>query len=846
MHRSHGIRGRALHAAAAALLILSALCGTALPLAAPVSALAETNFTITGRGYGHGIGMSQWGAQGFAKDQGWDYGRILGHYYQQTSVAAATAMTVKVNLDKDAKSRTSWRIRSGSAGRPLIVVDQSSPSSRTTLDAGKPYWITVSGGNVRVHADAEDYKGRPVPGATIKTFTGAAYATTGGSGYLVQILSASGPFTGPGIRWRGNIAFVPSGTSASQAVNYVGMEQYLYGVVPRESPASFEIEALKSQAVAARSYAYTSAFGGKTLFCTVQSQVYNGHSCQADVHENARTNQAVDATRNQVVKYGTEVVRTYFSSSSGGHTANVEDVWVTSDPKPYYKGVQDADGPYPNGTAWAAPIHHTGSTLAAAIRTYDYGNNKVYDYSSPAPATIVSAEVERASSGFVRYAEFRWSDGKSYRMRGTTFQSALSLKSTKFYLGAEYPPPLVTRRYQETDARIAYAGLWRTSSSKALLGGTQAFSDSPGATCTITFTGTGLRWYGNRSPAYGRANVYVDGSYNRTVDLYGAKTLYRQAIWSVGGLSIDQTHTVTVRVLGTRSAPSKGTFVSADAFDVFDGSLLQSPQPVTRTEETDSRIAFAGTWQTGANVALSGGTQSFTESSTARAVVSFVGRGVSWIGSRSPRYGVARVTLDGGVPQTVDLYSALTGYALTLWSKSGLAFGRHTLVIDATGEKNAASEGHFLSVDAVDVTGGSIDGATLPAVRVEDGAPSVAYTGAWKSGTSALLSGRTQHWSSAKGSSAVFRFSGTSVRWIASRAPSYGKAAVLLDGKQVAVIDLYAPHPAYRQVAFGYSGLKNAGHTLVIRAAGTARAGATGTIVSVDAFDVTGVPASPE
>ena len=377
----------------------------------PDSASALAEFSIAGRGWGHGIGLSQWGAQGYAKDQGWDYKKILTHYYQQTSVKPApVALNVKVNIDRGAQARASWKVRSGSAGRPLVVVDSNNPDSRITLSKTAGYWITVSGGNVRVQSDTTNTAGTSVPGKVVKTFVGAAYATTGGSSYLVQVLSASGPFSNTGIRWRGEIHFIPSGKSASTAVNYVGMEQYLYGVVPRESPPSFATEALKAQAVAARSYAYTSADKGQTLFCTVQSQVYNGHSRNSTMHEDSRTNAAVDATRQQVVMYGSQVVRAYFFSSAGGHTANIEDVWVISDPKPYYVGVPSADGAYPNGTSWGAAIKMSGAALATQMRTYDYGGNKKYDFSVASPASVTAIAVERADSGFVTYVRMRWSE----------------------------------------------------------------------------------------------------------------------------------------------------------------------------------------------------------------------------------------------------------------------------------------------------------------------------------------------------------------------------------------------------------------------------------------------------
>ncbi len=826
---------------------LSALVAVALllPFAQPSIAAAQTEFSIVGRGHGHGIGMSQWGAQGYAKDRGWTYKRILSHYYQKTRVATApVSLIVKVNLDRDASARTRWKIRSGSSGRGLVLVDSSDAMSRAKLATDVPYWITVSGGNVRVQADARNSSGTSVPGAVIKTFTGGAYATTGGSSYLIQMLSASGPFSGTGIRWRGNIWFTPTGTSSATAVNRVGMEQYLYGVVPRESPASFAPEALKAQAVAARSYAYTSASKGQTLYCTVQSQVYNGHSSDSDVHEDPRTNQAVNATRARVVMYGSEVVRTYFSSSSGGHTANVEDVWVASDPKPYYVGVPDADGPYPNGTSWGAAIKLNGGQLAARMRSYDYGNNKLYDYSVPAPASVTAVSVERADSGFVRYVRMRWSNGSVFKIRGTTFQSALVLKSTKYFIGAQYPPPLTTKRYQETDARIAYGPGWNVSSSSALLGGTQIWSASAGASCTVAFKGSGLKWIGNKAPSYGRANVYVDGSFDRTVDLYSARTLYRRALWSVGGLSALTTHTVEIRVLGTRNASSRGNAVAIDAFDTSDGSLVAAPQPTSVYQETDTRIAYAGDWQKGSNAAYSGGAHAYSDATGARTVVAFTGREVRWLGTLSPPYGSARVSIDGGPFATVNLRAATTRYQQAVWSKRGLPMRLHTLIIEVARPASSDLAGP-ISVDAIQVVGGGLQQARLPWLRIEESAPGLAWTGPWKSGTSKVLSGGTYRSASSSAARVTFFFSGTSVRWIGNRAPAYGKASVSIDGGRAVTLDLYAARPLYRQVLFGRSGLANGRHTLTVRVLGASRAGAKGTFVGVDAFDVAGVGRTP-
>ncbi len=845
MSRSNRLHKPRFKAGPAVLLGCALVASLILSLVMPTAVKADAEFSIAGRGWGHGIGLSQWGAQGYAENHGWDYERILTHYFQKTSIGKAPlALTVKVNLDRDAKARTSWKIRSGSSGRPLILVDSSSPSSRVALSATAQYWITVFRGNVRVHSDSKDSSGASAPGTVIKTFSGAAYASTGGSWYLVQMLSTSGPFSGAGIRWRGNIHFNPSGTSACTAINYVGMEQYLYGVVPRESPASFHPEALKAQAVAARSYAYTSADKGQTLYCTVQSQVYNGHARWGSMHEDARTNAAVNATRQQVVKYGSAVVRTFFSSSAGGHTANVEDVWVVSEPKPYYVGVPSADGPYPNGTSWGAAVKLSGSALATKMRSYDYSGNRKYDYSVAAPATVASITEKRASSGFVHHVVMRWSNGSVFEIRGTTFQSALGLKSTKFFIGVDYPPPLTARRYQETDPRIAYGGSWAVSKSSRLLGGAQVWSQSSGASATVSFKGSGMKWVGNKAPHYGRANIYVDGSYDKTVDLYASKPSYQRALWSVGGLSADVTHTVEIRVIESRNRASSGYVIALDAVDIYDGSLVPAPQPVVTAEEDDPKLAFAGDWLKTTNIAASGDAYVHASDVGARAVVTFFGRGIRWVGSVSPSGGTARVSVDGGAFQQVSLRSELTQYQKVVWSNDNLPLGRHTVIIEVAKPATPALAGP-VPLDAIEVVGGALQKASVPWQRIEQTDGSVTWAGAWATGRSSVLSNGSQRYSSSAAARATFHFSGTSVRWIGSRSPAFGKASISIDGGTPMTIDLYAARPAYRQVLFGRSGLSDGPHTLAVRVLGSSRSGAKGAYVSVDAFDVVGVRREP-
>ena len=107
-------------------------------------------------------------------------------------------------------------------------------------------------------------------------------------------------------------------------MNTVGLEQYLWGVVPREMPDTWPAEALKSQAIVARTYALThmQGLGDFDVYPDTRSQVYGGIAA-----ESAPARDAVNGTAGQVVLYKGELAQTFFFSSSGGRTANVQDVW---------------------------------------------------------------------------------------------------------------------------------------------------------------------------------------------------------------------------------------------------------------------------------------------------------------------------------------------------------------------------------------------------------------------------------------------------------------------------------------------------------------------------------------
>ena len=440
-------------------LVLTLVIAAALVcvvVGSPAAASADSTFIVNGRGWGHGIGMSQYGAKGYA-DQGWSYSKIMAWYFQSTKLDTRANLTVKVDLDHAKGARSSWRITSGGSS-VLTVSALTSPSVAATVAPGVSVWITFDSKGAVLRADHYDSKTKVHSASTVlKVFGGTAIASTGSqSSSSVRILTESGPFSQTGIVWRGTVRFSRTSTTVGHATDYVYMEDYLRGVVPRESPSSWPMEALKAQAVAARSYAYGAASSGSVLYCTTSSQVYNGEGDGSSSHETQRTDDAVSQTVGQVVVYGSTVVQTYFSSSSGGRTANSKDVWfsgASDDVSPvYYTSVVDADQGSPNYRWPMTTI--SGTSLASKIRSHDSSS------AQPSPATVTGVTLQPGTSGFVRYVTLKWSNGKSTTLKGTQVQSALGLKSSAFTIVKKAPPAPALTRFQETDKRLVWAGTW--------------------------------------------------------------------------------------------------------------------------------------------------------------------------------------------------------------------------------------------------------------------------------------------------------------------------------------------------------------------------------------------------
>jgi len=362
------------------ILAFAALAASMSP-GAPSAPAPSTAFILAGGGWGHGVGMSQWGAYGQAK-AGRDYEQILSHYYGGTELGAAPAA-----LLERVRVLVGDNLGSVAVTNVLAVID----------GAGKRYPVA---GALTIGPDLKLPVGK----------TGELLALSG----PVTVRAAPGSFlTYGGKGFRGDLRVTRSGKGL-QLVNVVGLEAYLLGVVPGEMPKDWPLEALKAQAVAARTYSVAHLVTGKgfDLYSDGRSQAYYGVG-----YEGPGTSQAVKETRGEILLYGGKAAQTFYFSSSGGRTISALDAFGSD--VPYLLAVDDP---------WdEASPHHTWppQLLSGAQLAKRFGLREAVADVISVPGTPGKPAVVRLTSVGGATTDVRWSD----------VRARLGLKSTGFRLG---------------------------------------------------------------------------------------------------------------------------------------------------------------------------------------------------------------------------------------------------------------------------------------------------------------------------------------------------------------------------------------------------------------------------
>jgi SpoIID/LytB domain protein len=316
--------------------------GHAVPSKSQIVAVWRDGVTIYGKGWGHGIGLSQWGAQGWAEGAAGPRltgEQIVAKYFPgahlstqpitqpfRVLLSAPSTGCVGNTIGSVALMQSEGGMRLVNNADPSVVYAETAPNEplRFRNDGGS---LVVRNERSReiVFSSADTLMLMP------KQFWDPIYIDQKGLGYRGSLQV--------GLREEGNL----------RVVNFVSSDDYMRGALPGEMPSHWEFEALRAQAIAARTYAAwrQSTAGDRTwdVRDDTADQCYGGQG-----FESSRTNAAVDATASLILTYDGKPIRALYSSASGGISENVGcvleaervgDTWQCAQGWPYLQVTED-------------------------------------------------------------------------------------------------------------------------------------------------------------------------------------------------------------------------------------------------------------------------------------------------------------------------------------------------------------------------------------------------------------------------------------------------------------------------------------------------------------------------
>jgi stage II sporulation protein D len=401
--------------------LISLIVPAGLLAASMGTAWADRTFRFHGGGWGHGIGMSQYGALGLA-NRGWGSDRILRYYYSGSSLEQRDppASTFRIGI---LQGRKTTHLQATTGTFDLVLA--SGPVIDTVSQGGSRR-IVIEGGAYRVFNGDQLVGGQPWGG------TGDHLRVVRQEGGVVSVQEwghASG---------RGRLEFNVAGPEKAHLIALVDPEEYLFGL--GEVPSSWPDAVLQAQAVAARTYAYRKVADNPTqnrpgcncgLYGSTLDQNYTGWDKEAGVG-GSRWVAAVQATAKKVATFAGQLISTFYSSSSGGWTENVENVWGGT-PQPYLRGKCD-----PGDYVDVNPNRIWDSALAGVEAASKLKKALGWQISAVTGFQIQS----RGVSGRVVQAEIRGTNGAgaavSFFASGESLRRSLGLKSTRFWVNRNF------------------------------------------------------------------------------------------------------------------------------------------------------------------------------------------------------------------------------------------------------------------------------------------------------------------------------------------------------------------------------------------------------------------------
>jgi stage II sporulation protein D len=390
-------------------IALSLALVVAFVLVPGTGARAGGDFDFYGSGYGHGLGLSQYGALGLARG-GWGAERIVEHYFKHTNVNQRTPPdpTIKVGLLQNR------HITKLTAAVGSFDLELQNGTSVDTVHHNQSRKIIIVDGQYRVKKANGDVVG----------------GLWGGPGNdLLAKRNGGGRISVPA--WghqvgRGKVRFNIIDDNDAHVLAVVKVEQYVFGI--SEVPNSWPKRALRAQAIMARTYGYWRLAGalrsgcGCDVYTSTVDQVYTGWTKESSPGGN-RWVSAVRQTRKKVLTHNGNYVYTPYSSSSGGHTENIENVWVGASPAAWLKGVcdpRDDVDENPN-TTWVESF--SPATVTNSLQPYTGNIGTVQNFTA----------YDFGVSGRVTKVKVVGGQGSKV-VEGWDIRQALGLPDTRFFV----------------------------------------------------------------------------------------------------------------------------------------------------------------------------------------------------------------------------------------------------------------------------------------------------------------------------------------------------------------------------------------------------------------------------
>lgn len=426
------------------------------------SARANSTFTFYGSGWGHGVGMSQWGGYGLALD-GWTHEQILSHYYTGATIGAPpiSPKRIRVGILQGAKTvsleaesgKVDLRVGSPNAGKGSLI---------GSIPAGATWTVKPNGARFEVlNANGQPVGGKLWGGTGRHLF--ARYAPFKSRVFVSQ----TGHTYNRG--WIELNVYVGTGGYSLRLIASVPPQQYLYGVA--EVYSGWPEEILRAQSIAARTFALrrVKLLGQHRVGCncavvaSTSDQVYHGYDKEGGSF-GERWVAAVNATAGKGLLHSGALILSVYHATSGGHTEDVENVWG-GEALPYLRGVCD-----PGDWTASNPYNEWEVTMTGAV-----AGNKVAAYTGEDIGNVTEfTGIVRGVSGRVKSIVAVGTSGQA-TLTGPGLRTALGLRESKVWINSNRNITGVIRT--KYDALNCAPGL-ATSPQTSVVGGLrQRFED---------------------------------------------------------------------------------------------------------------------------------------------------------------------------------------------------------------------------------------------------------------------------------------------------------------------------------------------------------------------------------